>query len=241
MATESKPKVEGKTKVERPVRVDEPRWHASLAVIAVLILYITLPPKLEFGPVWLFPVLVLVVLIPLLIFSPSRHQETPTQRAFSIGLIAIVNFFNLISVVRLITDILHAHVAGAHQATGQELFVAGAQVWVTNILVYAMWFWEIDGGGPESRAHASTAMEFAHADFLFPQMLAPDERIVCVEKTWKPLFLDYLYVAFTNALAFSPTDAMPTSRTAKMFMLCEAITSFATIAIVVSRGIGIIS
>jgi uncharacterized membrane protein len=209
--------------------------------VAVLILYLTLPPRLEFGPEWLLPVLVLVVLIPLLIFSPNRHQETPTQRAFSVGLIALVNFFNLISVVRLIIDILHAHVAGIPQASGQQLFVAGAQVWATNILVYAMWFWEIDGGGPEERAHTDSATDCVRVDFLFPQMQLSNERRNLIEKQWKPLFVDYLYLAFTNALAFSPTDAMPVSRMAKMIMLCEAITSFATIAVVVSRGIGIIS
>jgi uncharacterized membrane protein len=222
---------------------DEPRWHAALAVVVVLALDITLPRQFVLGPVYLAPLMVLAILLPLLIFAPSRHQETPAQRAASIGLIAIINFFNITSVALLIYEVMFApnrvQMLGT-PGSGQHLLLAGAQIWLSNILVYAMWYWEIDGGGPEPRAHASSALEFLRADFLFPQMLVGDERIACIEKRWKPLFIDYLFLAFTNALAFSPADTFPITRPAKLLMMLEAITSFVTIAVVLARAVGIV-
>lgn len=216
---------------------DEPRWHSSLAVVAILILYCTLPAKLTIGPTWLALVLVLGLLIPLSILAPQRHQETVWQRAASVALIAIVNLFNLASVILLTLGIATRH---ADVTDGVALLQAGGQIWLTNVLVFGLWYWEIDGGGPDQRSRAASAMEFEAADFLFPQMMLSDERLASVEKNWKPLFIDYLYVAFTDALAFSPTDAMPISRTVKMLMAMEAIISFLTIAVVVSRAVGII-
>jgi hypothetical protein len=223
---------------------DEPRWHAAVAVVIVLGLYITLPRQFTFGPVYLAPVLVLGILLPLLIFAPSRHQESPVQRFASVALIAIINFFNIASVALLIYEAMFApgHAAMlAVQGAGTHLLMAGAQIWLANILVYAMWYWEIDGGGPDPRAHAASALEFLRADFLFPQMMVGDERIACIEKRWKPLFLDYLFLAFTNALAFSPADTFPISRPAKMLMMAEAVTSFVTIAVVLARAVGIVA
>lgn len=219
---------------------EEPRWHASLAVIAALALYITLPPKLTFGPVWVAPVLIGALLLPLSIFAPSRHQETRLQRAASIALIAILNFFNVASIALLIHALLF-QTKSAHAAlTARELFVVGAQIWLTNILVFAQWYWELDGGGPEPRAHATSATEFRSADFLYPQMALDSERVACAERMWKPMFLDYIYLAFTNALAFSPTDTMPLSRTAKVLMMLQALISFLTIAVIFARVINII-
>ncbi len=216
---------------------DEPRWHSSLAVIAILVLYSTLPAKLTIGPTWLALVLVLGLLIPLSILAPRRHAETVWQRAASVALIAIVNLFNLASVILLTAGIVTRH---AEVSNGVELLQAGGQIWLTNVLVFGLWYWEIDGGGPDQRSHASSAMEFTAVDFLFPQMMLSDENKGLVEQSWKPLFLDYLYVAFTDALAFSPTDAMPISRRVKMLMAMEAIISFVTVAVVVSRAVGII-
>jgi uncharacterized membrane protein len=223
---------------------DEPRWHAALAVVAVLGLYMTLPKQFVFGPVYLAPLLVLGILLPLLIFAPSRHQETPGQRIASVALIALINFFNVASVALLIYQ---AMFAPGHQqmlavpGAPTRLLMAGAQIWLANVLVYAMWYWEVDGGGPEPRAHAASAIEFLRADFLFPQMLVSDERLACIEKRWKPLFLDYVFLAFTNALAFSPADTFPITRAAKILMMFEAITSFVTIAVVLARAVGIVA
>ncbi|MHB8146480.1 MAG: hypothetical protein ACYDGM_04370 [Vulcanimicrobiaceae bacterium] len=217
----------------------EPRWHASLAVVVATLLYLILPPRLTFGPVWAAPLLIGVLLVPLSIFAPLRHQEKRRTRIASIVLIAILNFFNIASVVLLVHGLVYG---SAHKIIpGSELLTSGGEVWFTNVLVFALWFWELDGGGPGPRAQAAAATEFRHADFLFPQMSMDATRMACVEQHWKPLFLDYLYLGFTNALAFSPTDVMPLSRMAKMLMLLESLISFVTIAVIVSRSINIIA
>ncbi|MBV9972210.1 MAG: hypothetical protein JO135_02635 [Candidatus Eremiobacteraeota bacterium] len=222
---------------DRPVVNDEPRWHASLAVIAALALYITLPPKVTFGPLWLFPLLVLSLLVPLSIFAPMRRHETAAQRFWSIVLIAVVNLFNIVSLALLVNSLVNrpAHVPAA---TGQHLLVGGIQIWLTNILVFALWFWELDAGGPEKRAHAESACDFPGPDFYFPQMTT---ELRAIEPTWKPLFGDYLFLAFCSATALSPADTMPLTRLAKMLMLAEALVSLVTIAIIVSRAINILS
>ncbi len=227
-----------------PERVlgDEPRWHASLAVLAALVLYITLPPRLTLGPIWLPPVLVLVLLIPLSILGPRRHAETRRLRFAGILLIAIVNIFNIASVALLINGFFHPSRVTELNSAG-ILLRHGTQIWLTNIIVFGLWFWELDGDGPEARAHASTATEIINADFLFPQMqtaLMGGASFPCVDPNWKPKFFDYFYLAFTNATAFSPTDVMPLSRWAKALMLVESLISLMTIAIVLARSVSLI-
>ncbi len=221
----------------------EPRWHASLAVLIAVLLYVTLPPRLTIGPVWVAPALVLVLLIPLSILAPRRHLETRRTRFASIVLIAIVNFFNLGSVLLLIASFFRPETAATHQPG--FLLRTGAQIWFTNILVFALWFWELDSDGPEARAHANAATEFENTDFLFPQMqmtIASGGALSnCIDPAWKPQFFDYLYLAFTNATAFSPTDVMPLSRQAKALMGAEAIIALITIAIVLARAISLIA
>lgn len=186
--------------------------------------------------------LVLIVLVPLSILVPRRHSETRRTRFWSILLIAIVNFFNITSVLLLVGGLFKPEKAALHSAA--LLLRTGAQIWATNILVFALWFWELDGDGPDARAHATTATEFENADFLFPQMqmsiASGGERTQCVDPLWKPQFFDYLYLAFTNSTAFSPTDVMPLSRWAKALMTVEALISLITVVIVVSRAIGAI-
>lgn len=221
---------------------DEPRWHASLGVLAALILYITLPPRLTLGPIWLPPVLVLVILIPLSILGPRRHAETKRLRFAGILLIAVVNVFNMASVGLLIAGFFHPSRVTELNSAG-ILLRHGTQIWLTNVIVFALWFWELDGGGPEVRAHAGAATEFVNADFLFPQMqnaMMATAALPCMDPNWKPKFFDYLYLAFTNATAFSPADVMPLSRWAKALMLVEALISLMTIAIVLARSVSLI-
>jgi hypothetical protein len=221
----------------------EPRWHASIAVLAAMLLYITLPPRLTIGPWWPAAALILVLLVPLSIVAPRRHRETRRTRLWSIILIATVNFFNLASVVLLIAAFFHPEKATTH--VPGLLLRTGAQIWFTNILVFALWYWELDGDGPDARAHASAATQFKNADFLFPQMelaiTAGKDSFGCIDPLWKPSFMDYFYVAFTCATAFSPTDAMPLSRWAKALMTGEALVSLVTITIVLARAISLIS
>ncbi len=208
-----------------------------------MLLYITLPPRLTIGPTWAAPTVILVLLIPLSIFVPRRHRETRRTRFLSIILIALVNFFNLASVLLLVAGFFHPEKSTTHSPG--LLLRTGAQIWATNILVFALWFWELDGDGPDARAHANAATEVQNADFLFPQMQMTlarrDDCPQCIDPSWKPQFVDYLYVAFTNSTAFSPTDTMPLSRWAKVLMTLEALIALITVAIVISRAIGAIT
>lgn len=219
---------------------DEPRWHASIAVLLALALYVTLPSKVTVGPLWLFPLLVLAFLIPLSIIAPFRHNETKWQRAASITLIAIVNLFNIVSVLLLVSQLIHP--STHHRAeTGSELLLAGIQIWATNILVFGLWFWELDAGGPETRANSQNAAEFEEPDFQFPQMVGGGVGpAMCVQTGWKPFFIDYVFLAFNTATALSPADTMPLSRLAKMLMMTESLISLSTIAVVVSRSVNLL-
>jgi uncharacterized membrane protein len=215
---------------------DHSRWHATAAVVLAVLLYELLPPRFTVGPLWVAPIAVLVFLVPLVIMR-VRGGHSTTQRAASIVLIAIVNFFNIVSIVLLITDIL----TKVRQLTGAELLVAGAQIWLTNVIVFALWYWELDGGGPFPRALQISARDVPAADFLFPQMNVEAERMACMASDWKPQFLDYLYLSFTNATAFSPTDVMPLSTMAKMLMLVESLMSHVTLALVLARSVNILA
>lgn len=214
---------------------DASRWQATCITLLAVALYALLPPRYTIGPAWIAVVLVLVVLAPLLVMR-VRSASWAIQRAASIVLIAIVNFFNIVSVVLLIGYILTSK-----QESGVELLTAGAQIWITNILVFSLWYWELDGGGPYLRSLHAKARDVPNADFLFPQMMGNVGRSACIAEDWKPQFLDYLYLAFVTATAFSPADVMPLSPMAKMLMLVESLISLATLALVLARAVGVLS
>lgn len=221
---------------DAPVKTEEPRWHAALAVAVALVLYVTLPPKVIVGPVWVLPAIVLLILVPLLVIAPHRHREAAWQRWASIAQIAILGGFNIGTIVLLFVWQLSEH--HHKQFSGEQLLVAAAQIWLTNVIVYALWFWELDGRGPDVRVHCDFQHEIRHADFLFPQMaLQPETRD---RLNWKPKFFDYVFLSFTNATAFSPTDTFPLTRAAKMLMMAEAIKSLVTIALIAGRAINIL-
>ena len=206
----------------------ESRWPATLAVIAAILLYVTLPERLTFGPTWLLPVLEAAVILPLFIDAPRRDaSEQLWHRIASIALIALVNAANLISLVLLIRGLLEGRGAEA-----RELIFAAVQIWLTNVIVFGLWYWELDRGGPSARC-LHTHRE---PDFLFPQMSTP----AIAPPGWYPRFLDYLYVAFTNATAFSPTDTLPLSRWAKLAMTFESAVSIVVVALVIARAINIL-
>lgn len=221
--------------MERPVR-HEPRWHAAIAVVIAIVLYVTLPTKIILGPLWLMPVLILAVLVPLLISSPPGREETPVQRLMSITIVAFLNAFNIGTLVMLFIQLTSAH----HRKNfrGEDLLLAAVEIWITNIIVYALWFWEVDGDGPDARAHRNPQRAILHADFLFPQMQVqtPEGKLL----DWRPEFFDYVFLAFTNATAFSPADTFALSRIAKLLMMGEALTSLVTIVGIAARAIGIL-
>jgi uncharacterized membrane protein len=174
--------------------------------------------------------------------TPTSTRDLHVMRALTIGLIAGLNFFNVASVVLLINDLINVHARGHLNLTAQELLSSGGLIWLTNVIVYSLWFWELDGDGPFDRERFPSACETPSIDFLFPQMSIDPNRVTGVNpRTWKPMFLDYVYLSFTNALAISPTDVMPLTRTAKMVMLAESLISFVTVALILARSVNILS
>ena len=212
----------------------EPRWPASLAVLAALVLYITLNRRfqLPFGPPaarWLTPVLEMALLVPLSLRAPRRHPNEPKwARIAAVALIAVVTLSNVISLGLLVDSLLHGT-----KTSGSQLFFAAINIWLTNVIVFALWYWELDRGGPDERS----SPEHREPDFLFPQMSTPG----CAPQGWRPHFVDYLYVSFTNATAFSPTDTMPLTRWAKLLMLVQSLASLLTVAMVAARAVNILS
>lgn len=208
--------------------VVEPFWQAQLAVLFALLLYLLLPGRLTLGPRWLLPVFEGVLLLGLAISTPYRHHsQSPARRRLSIGLIAVVTAANFTALGLLVHLLLERNTAA-----GRDLIIAAGQIWLTNVAVFALWYWEVDCGGP----HIRTKSEPQTPDFLFPQMTVPELPL----GDWRPGFLDYLYVAFTNASAFSPTDAMPLSVRVKSLMLVEAIASFLTVGLIAARAVNIL-
>lgn len=206
----------------------EPRWPATVAVLVAILLYLRLPDQLFYGPRYLVPALELALLIPLQVFGSHRlTEEAKWRRMFAIALIALVNLSNLSSLLLLVYHLTHKT-----SATGLQLLFSASLIWITNVIVFALWFWELDRGGPGARCARSRR----EPDFLFPQMVNPESA----PNDWTPSFLDYLYVSSTNATAFSPTDTMPLTEWAKMLMLVQGVASLVTVALVAARAVNIL-
>jgi uncharacterized membrane protein len=206
----------------------EPFWPAQATVLAAIALQLVLPERLTVGPTWLMPVLEGALLVGMFLATPNKlEHEHPRRRAGALGLIALVSAGNVFSLVELTHFLLHKN-----PSNGRELIVSGVLIWLTNFLLFALWYWELDRGGPGRRA----AGHDAPPDFLFPQM--SDDRIE--PRDWRPGFIDYLYVSLTNAAAFSPTDTMPLTAMAKSIMGVQSIVSLVTIGLVVSRAVNIL-
>jgi uncharacterized membrane protein len=207
----------------------ESRWVASAAVAIAIALQVSLPARLAFPPPWLLPSFGGVLLVGLLIANP-RHIDRNSSglRATSLLLTGVMSLANAVSAGRLIAHVLDG-TATDHAAT---LLRWGGAIWLTNVVVFALWYWELDRGGPAARAVGTRQ----YPDLLFPQMatsgVAPTD--------WEPQFVDYLYLAFTNATAFSPTDVLPLTRWTKMLMMLQSIVSVSTVVLVVARAVNIL-
>lgn len=211
-----------------PAAASEPFWPAQITILAAIGLQLALPKRLTAGPSWLIPALEGALLVGMFMATPRQlEHEHPRRRRVALGLTAFVSAANIFSLVELTHLLLHRNVEN-----GRELIVSGVLIWLTNFLIFALWYWEMDRGGPGRRA----AGHDGAPDFLFPQM--SDDRIEPLQ--WRPKFLDYLYVSLTNATAFSPTDTMPLTAMAKSIMGVQALVSVVTIGLVVSRAVNIL-
>jgi hypothetical protein len=208
----------------------EARWQVSVAVAAAVALQFPLPGRLVLlHPDWLLPALEGLLLLALVMANPRRiNRESRALRLLGLTLAAILSLANAFSVARLVIGLVNGTIGN----TAGPLLVTGGAIWLTNVIVWGLWYWEFDRGGPVARANADRMYpDFQFAQMATPQLAPPD---------WEPAFADYLYLSFTNAAAFSPTDVLPLSRWAKMAMTAQASVSIVTVALVVARAVNIL-
>ena len=216
-----------------------PHWHRAnkgehrLPVVAVVLLVITLqyllPDELALGIQHQICITEAFIAAVLLVISPKRinRHHLPT-RILGLLLTSVMTLSNTASAILLINLLISGDAKDPH-----KLLLSGTSIWLTNIIIFSLWFWDLDRGGPGSRAEAI----HQHPDFIFPQMSDPNYA----PNDWHPNFFDYLYTSFTNASAFSPTDVMPLTRWAKMLMMLQSLTSLLIVALVVARAVNILN
>jgi hypothetical protein len=203
------------------------RWPALLAVLAALALYVTLPAHLYKGPVWLLPAIEGALFIALLMARQLEEVGHEWQRGMTMAFIGAMTAGNIGSLLLLVHSLLSGTRVNGHPITATHLMTWSAQIWLTNVIVFGLWYWELDRGGPIERCRPN----HGPPDFLFPQMANPDSA----PPNWTPSFFDYLYTSYTNAAAFSPTDTMPLTEWAKALFLIQSFTSIVTAVLVIAR------
>jgi hypothetical protein len=221
-------------------------WLARGAVLIIVGLQIAIVNDLAVGPRWLAPTVEFALLVPLSIATAwtqrrARKASTDEQwnlvgrdrlriRRLAIFLTAIVTLMNFGALARLI----HAILTG-EAGSGRTLLLDAVNIWVTNVIVFALWFWALDRGGPAAKGYRPDKAN----DFIFTQQQPAGNAALYPD--WSPGFIDYLFLAFTNATAFSPADTFPLTIRAKILMMAESAISFVTIALVASRAVGILN
>lgn len=208
----------------------EPRWPAFIAVLAVGGLYAGLPDALTMGPRWLFPSIVLALLVPTIVAHHTSRHRLNTIFGFAVD--AVLTLGLTISIVLLIGAL------PTHQETPQALLLSAACLWITNILVFALWYWRLDAGGPHQRDQRD---RHSNGAFLFPQTTMSQEALKDADQQdWSPEFIDYLFLAFNTSTAFSPTDVPVLARWAKVLMMLQSLLSLLIIALLAARAVNIL-
>jgi hypothetical protein len=210
----------------------ESRWPMALAVIAVGILQELLPTNFRASPelFYIFPLVLLVFLAVLIVGDPGRiDRDRRWLRITSGCMVAFMTFGTAAATARLVVGIL----TNAQFASAAELLTIGAIVWITNVVVFALWYWDLDAGGAVARFHGRTDVR---PSFVFPESAVPE----LVAPEWYPHFVDYLAVSFNTSLAFSPADVSPIRRWAKFLMILQSMISLALAALVLARAINIL-
>jgi len=203
----------------------EPRWPAFVAMLATGGVYVALPEPLSLGPSWLLLVVIGVLLIPIVVSAYRRdHGVTRILTFVANGLITIAMIASLIHLVQGIPR---------HLEAPNALLRSAVSLWVTNILIFALWYWKLDGGGPVLRERPNG---MSKSSFLFPQMMIREDR----DLLWVPNFVDYLFLAFNTSTAFSPTDTAVLSRWAKLGTMLQSLISLTIIALLAARAVNIL-
>lgn len=208
----------------------EPRWPALIAILAVGGLYLALPANLTVGPRWLFPGIVIALLVPTVISHRAGNHNL--NKLFGFTVTGVVTAGMIASVALLIRAL------PSRKESPTELLASASSLWFTNILVFALWYWRLDAGGPHRRDSRA-----GHPDgaFLFPQMTLPsDVKAAAGQKLWTPNFVDYLFLAFNTSTAFSPTDVPVLARWAKVLMILQSLVSLTVLVLLAARAVNIL-
>ena len=213
----------------RSVTREEPRVQVTIAILVAIALMLLLPSRVANHPRFVLPGLAVVLLVGVFI-AKSTGSQTRSRwlRIVSLLLIGVMSLSNATSAGRLVVDLVRGQ--GVHDPA--QLLLTGASIWFTNVIVFGLWYWQFDRGGPVERAAGTQP----YPDLLFPQMTSPE----LAPPDWEPGFVDYLYTSFTNATAFSPTDVLPMTRWAKLTMLSQSAISVVTVALVIARAVNIL-
>ena len=208
----------------------EPRWQALLAIAAVGGVYLALPRELIVGPPWLLPTIIIVSLAPTIIsHRMGRHSLNHALGIVNNSIITIA----LIGSVSLLVATL-----ASHKQPALQLLRSGAELWFTNVLVFALWYWRLDGGGPNVRDQHP---QFGSRSFVFPQMqIEKDERGRFGVENWRPGFIDYLFISYTQSSTFGPTDSPLLAQWAKLLTMMQSFISLSIVMLLISRAIGVL-
>ncbi len=215
---------------------NEPRWPAVIGLLGGAGLFAVLPQNLSFGPRWLPLGIIAVLLVPTTLSRLRGHHTI--NRVLGMGVAGIETFFLVASLIKLVHTLLEPH-NGANMLSPVRLLISAGALWFTNVLVFALWYWHLDGGGPHQRDNAA---KYSSDSFLFPQMTMSSHQLVqCGQATWSPSFVDYVFLAFNTSTALSPADTAVLSRWAKLLMMVQAIISLTVIAVLAARAINTLS
>ena len=202
----------------------------AVAVLVSVAMQLSLPDRHVLSPSVLFPTVEVLLLIVLMIGDPGRiDRRSPVLKGLTVGLVIVMTLDNLAGVAELVRDILD----GSDRDNGTVLLATGGALWVTNVIAFSLWFWLLDRGGPAARAQGTPVAPA----FVFPEDASPE----LVPASWRPQYPDYLYLAFTNSTALSPTDTMPITRWAKMMMLVQSSISLVIAIMIVARAVNILT
>ena len=215
-----------------PQHIDkpEPRGQAVLGVLAIGAIYLALPRNLVLGPIWLLPTLIVILLAPtVLSHRMGRYSLNRTLGMIINGITTLALIGSVILLVRTLPT---------HRSSPLQLLRSGGLLWLTNVIVFALWYWRLDGGGPTVRHKEK---KFGSTSFLFPQMQIPqEERAQFACARWRPRFVDYLFVAFTQSSTFGPTDSPLLARWAKVLAMIQILISLTIVVLLISRAIGVL-
>ena len=218
------------TEAHAHVDKPEPRWQALLAMAAVGGVYLALPRELVIGPTWLLPTLIAVLVAPTIVtHHMGRHSFNHALGIVNNGIITVA----LIGSVSLLVATL-----ASHKQAPLRLLRSGAELWLTNVLVFSLWYWRLDGGGPNVR---DKHPEFGSRSFVFPQMqIEKSEREQFGVEHWRPGFVDYLFISFTQSSTFGPTDAPLLARWAKLLTMVQIFISLSIVMLLIARAVGVL-